>query len=461
MLSIVGTVDHSIGFDTLGGWARYSEQRSPESIEVFASLGDEFLGRCFVTLPRLDLKGNFGFSLRLSRKLTAAELKSDQFRVAARGEGQTATLRMQPKTIETFALRELGATLQSRSDSEIRHLLDGLTGGAGSPLLRAVAQRIKEFSFEGKPDSHFGSASQDELSAFELQVGLKSRDNSAVIGRDGYMFILGGSNQLFDQYRQDINDTKIQEISDKWISLIKSRYDALESRNIRFLQMFIPEKASVAKEFFPADINPPTATFRAIRKKLDNLESLGISILDGYEEIIKNTHRLDIFRKSDSHLSAMGAYTIFSAMMRQFGLSVPWHPEFNRRRIFASDLGSKFTVPSMPEPVLTPSASFSSAISQNLACVEEVVPPGGRHLGTRMVWKNPTAPCRLKAVAFGNSFFERGGNEAGLSWWAARYFAEFHFFWKPEIDFEYVDAVKPDLVIAQSIERFLALVPES
>ena len=87
-------------------------------------------------------------------------------------------------------------------------------------------------------------------------------------------------------------------------------------------------------------------------------------------------------------------------------------------------------------------------------------PPGGGHVGTRYVWKNASAIVPMKVVAFGNSYFERGGDAGALSWWFARLFAEFHFVWDPRMDADYVAAEKPDWVICQTIERFLPSVPD-
>jgi hypothetical protein len=60
---------------------------------------------------------------------------------------------------------------------------------------------------------------------------------------------------------------------------------------------------------------------------------------------------------------------------------------------------------------------------------------------------------------FGNSFFHNGNLPNQLSWWAKHFFAELTFVWDPALDWSVVDEVRPDIVVAQTVERFLHRVP--
>lgn len=102
---------------------------------------------------------------------------------------------------------------------------------------------------------------------------------------------------------------------------------------------------------------------------------------------------------------------------------------------------------------------LESAYSPEL--VESFDPEQGRHIGIMRKWKNKNAPFKYKVIAFGNSFFERGTESTGLSWWFSRLFSEFHFHWNPECDWQLIDSEKPDVVICQTIERFLPRLPKS
>jgi hypothetical protein len=124
-------------------------------------------------------------------------------------------------------------------------------------------------------------------------------------------------------------------------------------------------------------------------------------------------------------------------------------------------LSSKFGDLPLREYVMHPEPSQFHDSELGLKRTEFELPPNGEHVGIRCVWTNTNAPVPLRVVAFGNSFFERGASGANLSWWAARWFREFHFIWSPFVDYDYIDRVAPDVVVCQTIERFLPMVPRA
>ena len=63
-------------------------------------------------------------------------------------------------------------------------------------------------------------------------------------------------------------------------------------------------------------------------------------------------------------------------------------------------------------------------------------------------------------MVFGNSFFERGAQSWRLSWWFKHFYREFIFCWNPALDLELVEKFQPDLVICQTVERFLTQIPK-
>ncbi len=93
--------------------------------------------------------------------------------------------------------------------------------------------------------------------------------------------------------------------------------------------------------------------------------------------------------------------------------------------------------------------------------LESYTPSVGRHMGSKRVWRRESAGYDMKVVVFGDSTFGTGVHSAQLSWWASRAFREVHFIWGNALDLDYVAEVQPDLVICQTIERFLGRVPEA
>lgn len=128
-------------------------------------------------------------------------------------------------------------------------------------------------------------------------------------------------------------------------------------------------------------------------------------------------------------------------------------------RLVGGDLGSKFGVGSFVEHALLPPDGWRPGPGEPER-VDSWIPPEG-HTGTRMTWVSSVPVVDAHVITFGNSFFERGGAPTGLSWWFARLFREFTFVWSPSVDFTLVDDRKPDVVIAQTVERFLPSVPSN
>ncbi|KIC60710.1 hypothetical protein RM53_00975 [Brevundimonas nasdae] len=160
----------------------------------------------------------------------------------------------------------------------------------------------------------------------------------------------------------------------------------------------------------------------------------------------------------DTHFSPMGCYLTHKAIMASLGVTVGPVP-FNRRVVAMGDVGSRFPAAHLCSADYYPDLGHMEGGIVDPKRIELV--EGARQIGTRIVYANPGAPVQKKVVAFANSFFELGFEANRISWWMSRWFSEFHFIWSPEVDFDYVERVKPNIVIAQTIERFLVRAPTS
>jgi hypothetical protein len=133
---------------------------------------------------------------------------------------------------------------------------------------------------------------------------------------------------------------------------------------------------------------------------------------------------------------------------------------FDSFRFASGDLASRFFGVPLLEVVDTLSDKLVDDLQRDVHLKSEHVPSSGLS-GIRIITENPNAPIRLKVVAFANSFFERGASPSAMSWWCKALFSEFHFIWSSALDISYVKAEAPDLVICQTVERFLSSLPQS
>lgn len=69
------------------------------------------------------------------------------------------------------------------------------------------------------------------------------------------------------------------------------------------------------------------------------------------------------------------------------------------------------------------------------------------------------APIQKKVVVFGNSFFAGHLIQSSINYWMSIWFSEYHFLSSAAMSADYIGAEKPDIVICQTIERFLDVVP--
>ncbi len=300
---------------------------------------------------------------------------------------------------------------------------------------------------------------QNELSMLPLPVGMMSPDRSTCVGRNGHLFLLGGTNNLEEQYGKADDDPQIIDGSAAWVELLERRADLLYSLGCNYLQMIIPEKTSVLAHWVPFDINPPSSMYRKLIERVSGIERLRARTLDVYALFKTLEHRDECYRKLDSHFSVLGARSVAVASLDVLNLAADIPSDISRSRFLHADLGPKLHPEMKGENTFTLEADSEAKFSSGLISQAPILPPDGRHVGIKRVFTRNDAPIQKKAIAYANSFFERGYSPAGLTWWFARLFREFHFVWSPELDEAYIKRHRPDVVIAQTIERFLPRVP--
>lgn len=297
------------------------------------------------------------------------------------------------------------------------------------------------------------SGSETAPQNIPVQLGLLNIDRSVIVGKEGHLFLYGGTNELNKQYSCGPSQT----IVDLWTNLILSRAARSSEQGARYLQVFIPEKQSVLPELFPETIGAPTQLLRIIQEDINSSKH----ILDAHK-ILRSLfiiEGLNPFRKTDSHLSFFGALSLANAFHRRisgndFAIN---HPTL-LCRYASGDLGRKFGFGSILEQLVSPDES-TWEFAQNVPNITQLVDPPQGHMGIMRSWRHDKPLIDKKVLVFGNSMFERGVNSTSLSWWMSRIFREFIFVWSPNMNDDLVAQHRPDLVICQTVERFMLSIP--
>lgn len=433
----VGTVD-SISTDRmcLQGWVACT--KTSETPEVLCLQDGRTIGACVLGNVRKDVLRKVGvdnrqFTLTLPEKLPEGALASGAASVARKApNGEHEQLRVGTSLIE-----------------QERALLAGRSPQTSSASVPAPKRTVPE------------PTGPEDLAPVNFPVGLESPERDAVLGREGYLFLIGGSNNLRDLYEQPSTEEQRSDLrltATRWSKVFARRQEFCTEAKIRYVQCIIPEKLTVLRDLIdgPAE---KTALLGLVESLIEH-EPSWVNVSDPF---LGEVDRRRLWAKNDSHLSPYGAWLTSILLCRKLGLdeTVLAKATFTLPALYRGDLSRRVFGIGLREVQFDPQEDPVIAPAQGPTLVESVTPPDRAHIGTKRVWRRDDAPFNLRVVAFANSFFDTGENASRISWWASRIFREFHFLWNPNFDFAYLQQVKPDIVIGQTIERFLPRVAKT
>ena len=449
-MSVSGVVD-SVSRHVVGGWALAGAQPSV-SVEIVARKGADVIASGRTGLPRSDLlqegREIAGFRLTLPSSISETEVIDGNVIVEARLPDRPAVpLRIWEKLRNR---PQVAATADTPSPT-VPDLLRSLAPQLGS----VDARRCLEYlilNWDRPAQQPRIDLSTCEFAMLQVPVGTRSPDQSAVIGRNGILFLDGGSNGVAEQYRKPAP----QRTVDRWLEIFRARKALIEGTfRARYVQVIVPEKLSVLPDHYPASLTTPTRLLAELEERIAADPDLAESYVSGLAAFAHHPRREDLFYRTDSHLSAEGAEVLVSALCRAAGLSFTMPPMDRANVVKQGDLAWRFAGLPLSEVRNDPVVGEADAA----ICVGYSRPPGGQHIGTSASWSAPRAANATTVLAFGNSFLEVGNTPSTLSWWLKNLVRHYEFRWSPPIDQELIESVRPDVVVCQTIERFLHQLP--
>ena len=286
------------------------------------------------------------------------------------------------------------------------------------------------------------------LAAHSHPAGALSEDMSTLMGFDGWLFLIQGSNSVLEQYQRSFDPGKAWE--DSWSELVKFRTTEAKRLGIEIGLLIVPDKLSVLHQHLPQsyslDALPPAATLAS---------KLGITYplaeLQAVEE--------GAYLRTDTHLSLIGNHVLASSALSALGISMSTTltdgmPVANYAS--SGDLGQ-----SMIPPVIEIMSTYNSLGSARI--VEDnhsSMRAAGKHVGIRRVYQNVRAVDRRTALIFGDSYSFGEPGYQGVAWFFAQHFREVHFIWSPfGWDSDYVAASGASVVLCEMAERFVPRPP--
>lgn len=278
------------------------------------------------------------------------------------------------------------------------------------------------------------------------------------VGRDGWLFLIGGTNGVLRQYRRSL---AMWWCLRRWKRLVEARARRAERLGIRYVHAIVPEKLSVYDDRVDGlAYDPALSPARRLARKLDKIP--GVVDLVAPLRAMRDGP-VELFRRTDSHWTYDGCLIGYRLMMRACGAVPP--PGIGERPRFETeglwDLGDK--LPNLPRETVTNWAVERDArrdyASPLVLAYEEAGRAGDLHVGAHVIYRNdsPHADPRI-LVLFGDSYSHYA--PILLTGFLSESFREMHFVWSSSIDWGYVEKVRPDVLMFEIAERFLVRVPE-
>lgn len=293
------------------------------------------------------------------------------------------------------------------------------------------------------------------------------------IGKNGYLFLLQGANNVGSQYK-DSPESKFFLVH--WRMVISQRERKLQALGIPYKHILMPEKITIYDHFLDNllidwKMSPAWRLyfedeyynhFPMRRLRIDRyLKRRALwrgTLIDLIKPLRNRRDEQDLFYRTDSHLSFAGRVVAYREICRAVQAE-PVRDLWERPTIYhagwAGDLGTAFDPPRYEGTTLHAIQRdairvFASPIVEHM---ERRGLEGALHTGAHVIYKNARAADPRRVVLFGDSY--ANFMPTGLTIMLAETFRELHFIWSTQIDYGYIERVRPDLVLTEMSERFV------
>ncbi|GAC1338398.1 MAG: hypothetical protein NVSMB26_25930 [Beijerinckiaceae bacterium] len=279
------------------------------------------------------------------------------------------------------------------------------------------------------------------------------------VGRDGWLFLIGGRNSVLRQYRRS---PQMWWRLRRWRSRIEARAARCQRLGVLFLQVVVPEKLTIMSHQTAETLVDPALSPAMRLAALMARSPAASRYLDLVDPLLVAAADRDIYLRTDTHWNYTGCFLGYKLMCALLGatarddlLDRPFQT-FNELR----DLGIKLSPP-IPEHFRV----HNTMEDATRRYVNEVVTAffagggTGRVTGTEAVYDNrsPRADPR-RVLIFGDSYAHF--DPLQLTGMLAETFREVRFVWSSSVDWRVVEEMQPDILICEIAERFLVRVPD-
>ena len=284
------------------------------------------------------------------------------------------------------------------------------------------------------------------------RTGLVSADHSAIMGSLQQTYLFQGSNNHYDAYF----DTSLNELADGWAGLTAQRHQRITDQGALVLSVFVPNKATCLPAAFP---QPMPRGGTTIWKRLTHLLSDDSGVIFSLQKMkIDEATMSGAWLRTDSHWSQSGCLLAVNEILEKLALPLLEVQLATETQQFSGDLSSKW------------SGKVLAEVRRELFCPEitSIIPEvefdnnqgKSQHFGRHVRWVNKNAKYQINVTIVGNSFSGTGRGPGELTWWLARLFKSVTFLHISLIPTDVVEMTSCDVLIFQTVERFLYVLPQ-
>ena len=284
------------------------------------------------------------------------------------------------------------------------------------------------------------------------------------VGRDGWLFLTGGTNQVLAQY--DPSRFSREHLA-RWKHLLEERVRLCRDCSTRYYNVAIPEKLSVYDhklDGLSVDVRLSPATRLRRSMLFSGARRHHIDLVRPFRAY---RDRTQLYHKTDTHWTFAGCYLAYILVCRRLGVRPRTNladPAYRGRLQVTGDLGNKLE-PSRDETVESWCYPRSAARIHVNSLVRHFENQGGPHwggVGSHVVYRSEAHGVdSRRLVFFGDSYSHHAWHPwvGGMTAMLAETFSEVHFIWTSAIDWNYVKDVRPDFVLTEIAERFMIELP--
>ncbi|MCX7899602.1 MAG: hypothetical protein N2444_05900, partial [Methylocystis sp.] len=246
-----------------------------------------------------------------------------------------------------------------------------------------------------------------------------------------------------------------------WRDLIKMRNQRCAEMGIAYAHLVVPEKLTIYGE---KQTEPLVDAALAPAVRLEEMFG-GASRETGYIDLVgpmfARKNEVPLYWRTDTHWTAEGCGLAYELLCEHFRL--PENPELPQRpfRNFGKimDLGGKLRPPVWETIQEVHWLRDATRVYENrvLRILEAPEFGGLIHVGAVARFENPAAASAKRILLFGDSFSD--ASPYMLTAMLAETVREVEFVWSANIDWSLVERRKPDILITQIAERYMALPP--